>query len=108
MVPDGKALAAGGLIPSDTEFWKSHLVVWDTSTWEIAFEQTSEDELFDSIYGDIAWSPDSLSLADSINGMGVLVHDIKSGEILSRQETLSAHSISWSPDGSRLAATGDS
>jgi WD40 repeat protein len=59
------------------------------------------------MYGDIAWSPDSHSLASGINGMGVLVHDIQTGKIISRQETLAAHSISWSPDGSRLVATGD-
>jgi WD40 repeat protein len=105
--PDGKKLAAGGLIPSDAEFWKSHLVVWDTSTWEIVFEQTSEDDMFDSMYGDIVWSPNSHSFASGINGMGVLVYDIPTGKVLSRQETLAAHSISWSPDGSRLVATGD-
>lgn len=105
--PDGTKPAAGGLIMGSSEFGKSHLVAWDTSTWEAVFEQTGEDETLEAIYGDIAWSPDSRSLADSINGMGVLVHDIQTGKVISRQETLAAHSISWSPDGSRLVATGD-
>ncbi len=105
--PDGKKLAAGGLLPGNSEFSKSHLVVWNISTWDVVFEQTSDDAIFDSIYGDIAWSPDSHSLADSINGMSVLVHDIQTGKVISKQETLSSHSISWSPDGTRLVATGD-
>jgi WD40 repeat protein len=105
--PDGKKLAAGGLIKGSTEFSKSHLVVWDTSTWEIIFEQTSAEDLWDSIYGDIAWSPDSQSLANGINGIGVLVYAIQTGKVISKQDTLSSHSISWSPDGSRLVATGD-
>jgi WD40 repeat protein len=105
--PDGKKLAAGGLIPSDAEFWKSHLVVWDTSAWKIVFEQTGDYDSLNSIFGDIAWSPNSRSLASSVDGMSVLVYNIKSGEVISRQETLSPYSISWSPDGSRLVATGD-
>jgi WD40 repeat protein len=105
--PDGTKLAAGGLIMGNSEFGKSHLVVWETSNWKIMFEQKSEEDLWDSMYGDIAWSPDSRSLASSINGMGVLVYDIQTGKVISRQETLAAHSISWSPDGTRLVATGD-
>lgn len=105
--PDGTKLAAGSLVIGNTEFSKSRLVVWDTSTWEIVFEQIGAEDLWDSMYGDIAWSPDSQSLANSINGMGVLVYDIQTGKVISKQETLSSHSISWSPDGSRLVATGD-
>jgi hypothetical protein len=105
--PDGGELASGDIVRKNSEFGKSHLVVWDTSNWQVAFEESGTDETLDSIYGDIAWSPDSQSLADSINGMGVLVHDIGTGEIISQQETLSAYEISWSPDGSRLVSTGD-
>jgi WD40 repeat protein len=105
--PDGKKLAAGGLVMHNSEFGKFHLVVWDTLAWKTAFEQTGDDESLDSIYGDVAWSPDSSSLASSISGMGVLVYDIQTGNVISKQETLSAYSISWSPDGSRIVATGD-
>lgn len=105
--PDGKKLSAGGLLMASSEIGRSHLIVWDASAWQIIFEQTGKDDTLTSIYGDIAWSPDSRSLADSINGMGVLVHNIQSGEVISSQETLAAHSISWSPNGTRLVATGD-
>ena len=105
--PDGKRLAAGSLVKGNAEFGKSHLVIWDTSTWKSVFEQTGDDDTLDSIYGDIAWSPDSRLLASSISGMGVLVHDIQTGNIVSRQDTLSSYALSWSPDGSRLVATGD-
>jgi len=105
--PDGTRLAAGSLVLGNVEFGKSHLVVWDTSTWEIVFEKLGDDDSWDSIYGDLAWSPDGQSLASSVNGMGVLVYDIQTGKVISQQETLSSHSISWSPDGSRLVATGD-
>lgn len=105
--PDGKNLAAGGLVMQSSEFGNSHLVVWNRSVWQIILEQTGKDDTLTSIYGDIAWSPDGRSLADSINGMDVLVHDIQSGEVISQQETLSSHNISWSPDGTRLVGTGD-
>jgi WD40 repeat protein len=105
--PDGKKLAAGGLVMASSEFGKSHLIVWDIPAGQTLFEQTGSDDTLTSIYGDIAWSPDSRSLADSINGMGVLVHNVQSGELISSQETLAAHSIAWSPNGTRLVATGD-
>ncbi len=105
--PDEKKLAAGGIVMGSSEFGKSHLIAWDTSAWQIIFEQTGQDETLDSIYGDIAWSPDNRSLAESINGTGVLVHDIQTGKTISHQEMLSSYEISWSPDGSRLVATGD-
>ena len=105
--PDGKKLAAGSLVLGGSEFGKSHLTVWDASTWDRLFEQSGDDDTLDVVYGDIAWSPDSLSLATNLNWMGVLVYDIETREIISRQETLSPHSIAWSPDGTRLVATGD-
>ncbi len=86
--PDGTKLAAGGLIMGGSEFGKSDLVAWDTSTWETVFEQTGEDDTLDVMYGDIAWSPDSHSLASGINGMGVLVHDIQTGKIISSRRLL--------------------
>ena len=105
--PDGKKLAAGSLVSGNSGFGKAHLTVWDTSTWEIGFEQTGDDDTLDAVYGDIAWSPDSLSLATNLNWMGVRVYDIETAQIISRQDTLSPHSIAWSPDGTRLVATGD-
>ena len=103
--PDGTKLAAGSLILDGSGFGASRLVVWDSSTWKVVFEQTGSDTTLDSIYGDIAWSPDSHSLAANL--MGVHVYDIDTGQVISSQEYLSPHSIAWSPDGSRLVATGD-
>ncbi len=101
--PDGKKLATGSLDKQAL----SHLAVWDTSTWQVIFEKTSIEGMFDTIYGDIAWSPDSKFLADSINETGVLVHNIQTGEVISHQDMLSSYSLSWSPDGTRLVGTGD-
>jgi WD40 repeat protein len=105
--PDGKKLAAGSLVLGSSGFGKTHLTVWDTTTWKIVFEQTGDDDTLDAVYGDIAWSPNSRSLATNLNWMGVLVYEVETGKVISRQETLSPHSIAWSPDGSRLVATGD-
>ena len=101
--PDGKKLAMGSLDKQAA----SHLVVWDTSTWQVVFEKTSIDGIFDTIYGDIVWSPESKFLAESINETGVLVHDVQTGKVISHQDMLSSYSLSWSPDGTRLVGTGD-
>ena len=101
--PDGKKLATGSLDKQAS----SHLAVWDTSTWQVIFEKTSIEGMFDTIYGDIPWSPDSKFLADSINETGVLVHNIQTGKVISHQDMLSSYSLSWSPDGTRLVGTGD-
>ncbi len=100
--PDGTYLATADLVQGRT-----HLVVWDTSTWKAIFEQTGTDETLESIYGDIAWSPDGRLLADSLNGMSVLVHDVRTGETVSRQDMLNSYELAWSPDGTRLVGTGD-
>jgi len=105
--PDGKKLAAGSLVMQNSTSGKPHLAVWDTSAWHVIFEQMGDSDELDAINGDIAWSPNSQSLATNMNWTGVLVYDIQSGKVISRQGTLSPHSISWSPDGSRLVATGD-
>jgi WD40 repeat protein len=104
--PDGSQLAAADIVKGG-EFGPAHLAVWDTSTWKVIFEQTGKDETLDSIYGDIAWSPDGKLLADSVHGMSVLVHDIKTGETISQQDMLNSYELSWSPDGTRLVGTGD-
>ncbi len=105
--PDGTKLAAGSLIPNGSGYGESRLMVWDASTWKVVFEQTGSDTTLDSIYGDIAWSPDSRSLATNLNFMGVRVFEIETGGVISHQDDLSPHSIAWSPDGTRLVATGD-
>lgn len=100
--PDGTRLATADLVQGRT-----HLAVWDTSTWKVIFEQTGTDETLESIYGDIAWSPDGRLLADSLNGVSVLVHDVKTGETISQQDQIASYELAWSPDGMRLVGTGD-
>jgi WD40 repeat protein len=107
--PDGKKLAAGGLIMWDSEIGKPHLVVWDISSWKVVFEPEYGDDMLDTLYGDVAWSPDGRFLATSNGYMGVTTFDTRSGEVISKQDIFSGaiSDISWSPDGSRLVATGD-
>ncbi len=107
--PDGQKLAAGGLVMQDAEVGKPHLVAWDTANWQAIFEPEYDDYMTDTLYGDVAWSPDSRSLATSNGYMGVTTYDIQTGKVISEQNIFSGSiaDISWSPDGSRLAATGD-
>jgi WD40 repeat protein len=100
--PDGKKLSAASLDDKGAY----HLTAWDTSTWKTVFEEKSPDGSFEAIYTDIAWSPDSRFLASG-QEMGVTVYDVQTGKVISQQEQLSAYSLSWSPDGSRLVSTGD-
>ncbi len=46
-------------------------------------------------------------LADSLNGVSVLVHDVKTGETISQQDQIASYELAWSPDGMRLVGTGD-
>jgi WD40 repeat protein len=107
--PDGKKLAAGGLIMQDSEIGKPHLVVWDISSWKVVFEPKLDDSMTDTLYGDVAWSPDGRFLATSNGYMGVTTFNIQSGKVISKQDIFSGavSDISWSPDCSRLVSTGD-
>jgi WD40 repeat protein len=107
--PDGKNLAAGGLVMQDSEIGKPHLIVWTTSDWKVAFEPKLDDSMSDTHYGDVAWSPNSRHLATSNGYMGVTTFDIVTGKIVSEQGIFAGATsdISWSPNSSRLTATGD-
>jgi WD40 repeat protein len=106
--PDGKRLALGSLVMRNSEVRKAHLVVWDTSTWKIVFEPkigNSETTFF----GALAWSPNGNLLATSDHDRSLVVFDVRTDRIISRQKDfpMSPSDISWSPNGSRLVATGD-
>src|SRR5215212_6688200 len=107
--PDGKKLALGGLIMQNNETGKPHLVVWDTSTWKSVFEPKIGNNDATMFFGALAWSPNSNFLATSDYDRGLVVFDVRTGRIISLQKDflMSPYDISWSPDSSRLVATGD-
>lgn len=107
--PDGKLLALGSLVMENSGAGRPHLVVWDTSTWQIRFEPQIGNGDTTFSFGALAWSPDGKSLATSDYGRGLVVLDVDTGRITSSQKDflLSPYDISWSPNGSRLIATGD-
>ncbi len=107
--PDGESLAAGGLIMEDAETGHPHVVAWDTRTWDAVFEPELDEGMTDTLYGDVAWSPDSQYLATSNGYMGVTTYDVATGRIASSQDVFAGATsdIAWSPDGSRIIATGD-
>jgi len=105
--PDGSKLAAGVSTGESDEYeGLASLRVWDTSNWEILFDQPIREH--ERIL-DVAWSPDGNLLAMSADLIGVMVWDIQTGELLSHQTEFasSVQSVSWSPDGERLVASSD-
>jgi WD40 repeat protein len=106
--PDGKKLAMGSLIMQNNEAGQPHLVVWDTSTWKILFEPKigKGDTTF---FGALAWSPNGKFLATSDYDRSLVTFDIQTGRIISLQKDflISPVDISWSPNGTRVVATGD-
>ena len=107
--PDGKMLAVGGVDSKYGEGGKLDLKVWDLSARKVIFEPEVSQETSVLQYGALAWSPNGKLLAASAFERGVVVFDLQTGNIVSHQEgfLVDPYSISWSPDGSRLVATGD-
>lgn len=106
--PDGTKLGAGSLPMREFETRLPRVVVWDTATWEEVYTRESGEEVT-SPFGGLAWSPDSQTLAFALLDRGLLVVDIESGKVISEQTDFlqPPQDITWSPDGSRLIATGD-
>ncbi len=116
--PDGTRLAIGGSKDYGKPFFtggdstnssKTHLTVYDTSTWKIVFEPVFGNEMVNQMVWALAWSPDGRALAFSTDVGGVSVSDTQTGQLLSRQGQFSATvtSLAWSPDGTRLLANHD-
>jgi WD40 repeat protein len=107
--PDGKRLAMGSLIMQNHEAGKPHLVVWDTFIWKVVFEPRIGNNDTTMFFGAVAWSPKGSLLATSDYDRGLVTFDTKTGNIISLQQAflVSPYDISWSPNGSRLVATGD-
>ncbi len=116
--PDGSRLAVGGSKDYGKPFFtggdstnssKTHLTVYDTSSWKIVFEPAFGNEMVNQMVWAMAWSPDGSALAFSTDVGGVSVLDAQTGQVLSRQGEFSATvtSLAWSPDGTRLLANHD-
>lgn len=106
---DGKMLAAGSLVMENDEAGKPHLAVWDASSWETRFEPPIGNGYASFFFGALAWSPYGNFLAASDYDRGLVVFDVNTGRVISVQKDFleSPYDISWSPNGSRLIATGD-
>jgi len=106
--PDGTKLAAGGIFMRASENSLPHLVVWEASTWKVVFERKDKNEVSIS-FGALAWSPDGHSLAFAQPERGLVAVNLETGETISQQKDFLTppYNVAWSPDGTRLIATGD-
>ena len=97
--PDGKQLAASIIQGIDELHGEVILKIWDAATWKVVFQPTFGEDLINERILDIAWSPDGMKLAVNTDVHGVMVLDLKSGEIISHQTEFasSVQEISWSP-----------
>src|SRR5512140_34344 len=90
--PDGSRLAIGGSKDYGKPFFtggdsnnssKTHITVYDTTTWKIVFEPQFGDEMVNQAVWTMAWSPDASALAFSTDLGGVWVLDARTGKLLS-------------------------
>lgn len=106
--PDGKYLAVGPIKPFE-DTGQAVLEIWDTSTWKLTEMPGFTDHMKNERFIHLAWKPDGSTLAISTDMHGVIVVDVKTGQITSQQTGFagSVLDVSWSPDGTRLVSTGD-
>jgi WD40 repeat protein len=103
---DSAVLSENG---TEENYGEAHLDIWNTTTWEKETIPLANNDLKNERFLFLAWSPDSPYLAVASDMHGVFVLDVTSGAIISQQGEFSSsvRQVSWSPDGSRLAATND-
>ncbi len=108
--PDGKKLAVGAFVRVSSDLAQAHVLVLDTSTWQVLLDDGKLGEVMSNepILA-LAWSSDNFSLAVSVPVFNVIVLDTKTGKIISTQQKFvgDVGSVIWSPDGTRLIASGD-
>lgn len=108
--PDGTKLAAGDqIINEKTDSGIPHLLVWDTTSWQVIFEPPFTASTGDKAIPALAWSADNRSLAVSVPMNSVIVYNTQSGEAISTQQEFAdtVSDLVWSPDGTRIIATSD-
>ena len=107
--PDGTKLAVGSVDSAFGKSGKMYLAIWDTSTWKVISEPEINTDEFALQYDALAWSPDSALLATATYERGVVVLNVQTKEVVSQQTgfIVNPYRIAWSPDSSRLVATGD-
>lgn len=106
---DGKKLTIATLLNITDEPWVVHLLIFDTSTWQIIMDENKLGiDMSNEAISVLAWSPDNHSLAIN-RDRGVIVIDTQTRKITSRQNNFAngASSLTWSPDGTRLVGNGD-
>lgn len=105
--PDGSKLA---LSTSDTTHYQNgpaNTIVIDADTSAPLYSHQNDPEYYS--FGSIVWSPDSEQIAFSIPDRGLSIIDVATGENTTTLKDFfeTPIDISWSPDGSRILATGD-
>lgn len=106
--PDQSKLAVSAIILKYLGSGPLHVTVWDTASWKMIYEFTSESQGAVP-EGAFAWSPNRNQIAFSIPERGLSVVDVESGDVVTSLEDflVPPFDLSWSPDGTRLISTGD-
>lgn len=92
--PDGRRLAVGAN--------SGDVVVWDVTTGEAVVSVSEEGHT-----EELAWSPDGLTLATGFLGSGIKIRSASDGKVVRHVlgHTSPVGSLSWNPDGARLASS---
>ena len=94
------------------EHWHPHQVGIDFRGWEWFYLHalTHRERFISKPLGNYVWSvdvaPSGKELVNVVNGWGIQVRDMETGEILREQELGSARFVQFSPDGNHIAVGG--